>query len=578
MLRAARGAMAWGLLLLAALAADFVLDWLFQLSRPQRMLLLAACGGIGLWGFVRFVWPALRISESEIELALLVERERQIDSDLVAALQFESESAATWGSPQLETAVVDSVADFGRSLKPASDRKDVRFRRLALVFSATVLIVAALIARFPGFTRAFLDRFLLGPAHYPTRTVITRILVNSIELYSAEGGLKSKMGTGGSQSVPTVPYGHAVRFDVSTTGVRPDSGQVRIVGEQGGDAVHLALQPARPAPDKEPDSGGPAGTAAAAPDDHAGDATGPAHYAAELTRLTESVTYQIYLGDAWTEPATIQVLPLPVVSLTLDHTPPPYAAAHRVAQPASSSRQLSVIEGSQIELFVRCSNKPLAQVDLVIGSARFAFEQQDDSRQFWTLPKTGNPLSRVTEPIAFDVEAVDDDGLAPEQPLRGHIRIESDRPPRVAAAVVTDKVLPAAKPAISWGAADDFGIADLRLNRRITRASGEIDEATETIRQVAPNEQPRTSVRGRFVFDLAPLAVAKGDEIRVTLEAIDFRGPQPGVAVQSEPIVFQVTDESGVLAALAEADQKSAHQLDQIIQRQLGIGAERDAR
>ena len=44
---------------------------------------------------------------------------------------------------------------------------------------------------------------------------------------------------------------------------------------------------------------------------------------------------------------------------------------------------------------------------------------------------------------------------------------------------------------------------------------------------------------------------------------------------QSEPIVFQVTDESGILAGLIEADEKSARQLDQIIQRQLGIGEAR---
>jgi hypothetical protein len=33
-----------------------------------------------------------------------------------------------------------------------------------------------------------------------------------------------------------------------------------------------------------------------------------------------------------------------------------------------------------------------------------------------------------------------------------------------------------------------------------------------------------------------------------------------------------VTDESGIFAALVEADEKSARQLDEIIQRQLGVG------
>jgi hypothetical protein len=60
--------------------------------------------------------------------------------------------------------------------------------------------------------------------------------------------------------------------------------------------------------------------------------------------------------------------------------------------------------------------------------------------------------------------------------------------------------------------------------------------------------------------------------VRVTLEVVDYRGDQPGTAVQSEPVVFQVTDESGILAGLVEADEKSARQLDEIIQRQLGAG------
>jgi hypothetical protein len=66
--------------------------------------------------------------------------------------------------------------------------------------------------------------------------------------------------------------------------------------------------------------------------------------------------------------------------------------------------------------------------------------------------------------------------------------------------------------------------------------------------------------------------LTKGDEVHVTLEAIDFRGANAGQSARSEPIILRVTDESGVLAGLSEADERSARQLDAIIQRQLGIG------
>ena len=68
------------------------------------------------WAFWRFTRPLMGQSESEIDMALLVERQQEIDSDLVAAIQFEAPEAARWGSPQLESAVIDYVASVGRGI------------------------------------------------------------------------------------------------------------------------------------------------------------------------------------------------------------------------------------------------------------------------------------------------------------------------------------------------------------------------------------------------------------------------------------------------------------------------------
>jgi hypothetical protein len=300
-----------------------------------------------------------------------------------------------------------------------------------------------------------------------------------------------------------------------------------------------------------------------------------ANYDAELPRLIEEIRYQVFLGDAWTEPAPIRVIAPPVVALELDHTPPLYAAQAAASPVSASSRQLSVIEGSQVVLTVRCGNKSLAQVEMVSGEARFPLLPIDAEKHAWKLSPAGTPLDRVTAPIPFEVEVVDEDGMSPEQPLRGHIRIEADRPPRVAAAAVTEKVLPAAQPGIAWGAADDYGLAEIRVLVQTIRQNGEIEQAAKTVQKVAAREQPQSALRGRYVLDLAPLSLSKGDQARVTLEAVDYRGDRPGMTAQSEPIVFQVTDESGILAGLIESDEKSARQLDQIIQRQLGIGEAR---
>ena len=64
----------------------------------------------------------------------------------------------------------------------------------------------------------------------------------------------------------------------------------------------------------------------------------------------------------------------------------------------------------------------------------------------------------------------------------------------------------------------------------------------------------------------------KGDQVRVMLEATDFRGGRTGRTAVSDTLQLTVTDESGILSALSESDERSARQLDAIIRRQLGIG------
>jgi hypothetical protein len=92
-----RGTTAWAGALIAAcwiLAGLFVLDVVFELDVPQRLVVMAI-GAVGAaWAWRRYSWPLLRQRESLTQVALLVERQHGIRSDLVAALQFESPAAA----------------------------------------------------------------------------------------------------------------------------------------------------------------------------------------------------------------------------------------------------------------------------------------------------------------------------------------------------------------------------------------------------------------------------------------------------------------------------------------------------
>ncbi len=209
--------MAHAALALAALwslAVAMGIDYSLLLTRSQRVVLLLGIAAAVVWAARRFAWPWFGHRETELDMALLVEREQKIDSDLVAALQFETPAARNWGSPRLETAVVDYVAEFGKSWNvfDGFPRRDVS-RRMTLLFGS-VLALGLFVALAPRYVAAFLDRLMLGAAHYPTATEIERVLVNGREIDALPG----HMGR-----VKT-PYGEPLKIVVETSGERPAAG------------------------------------------------------------------------------------------------------------------------------------------------------------------------------------------------------------------------------------------------------------------------------------------------------------------------------------------------------------------
>ena len=520
------------------LAGDFIVDVTLEMSRLQRFVALLAIGGAAYWVFRKFTVPHLGQRETELDMALLVEKQQEIDSDLVAALQFEQPEARRWGSGQLEGAVIDYVAAFGNGLnvfQGFSQRELVR-RFSTLAVTLAVLFVAG--AVFPGYALAFFNRLLLGSRHYPTRTVIEQIVINGQELEPY------------SQTTVRSAFGRPLRFEIHCAGELPEAGQAKLQTVRSGLETALDLKPLS-----------------------AGAASGKSVYVGELPRLVDSVSYQLFLGDAWTDPAELQVIPLPVVNIELTPISPSYAHhAEATTDEQLGTRQISVIEGSRVDLRVLGVNKPLQSVGLVIEGKDYPLTAQGEDGLTWSLTSTDTPFHRVLQPIQYQVRVVDRDGLELEQPIQGLIRLKVDRGPRVFAAIISRKVVPNAQPRVSFGAGDDYGVSKVRVVRQLDRADGSTEKFAEDIKTVLPSEQPRTQLRGQYKLDLKPLKLAKGDQLTVTLEAFDYRGESEPKSALSEPLVLQVTDVQGILASMVESDEQSAKRLDAIIQRQLGIG------
>ena len=108
----------------------------------------------------------------------MVERQQQIDSDLVAALQFESPEARRWGSSQLEGAVIDYVAEFSRGWNLLEGFSAKQFVKRGTILAVTLAILVAAVLWQPRYAAIFFARLGLGHQHYPTRTMIEEVAIN----------------------------------------------------------------------------------------------------------------------------------------------------------------------------------------------------------------------------------------------------------------------------------------------------------------------------------------------------------------------------------------------------------------
>lgn len=544
--RRIRWSTGWAAILLAAgwaLAAIFLVDWLLELSRAQRVVLLAVGAGAVAWAVRRWAAPYFGHRETELDMALLVERQHRIDTDLVAAVEFEWPEAPAWGSVALEDAVVRRAAEQSRRLDVFAglSRRELARRSAALAATAALWALAAIL--WPAHVRTFFERLALGARHYPTQTRITDIVINGRRVEDPERPARTRI---------RCAWGQSAEFEVACAGRLPEApGEVRLRALAGGSRATAALEPV---------------------------AGRPGVYAAVVPRLVESVEYQIFLGDAWTDPAPILVTSLPNVHLDVLVVPPSYAKKSEAPiRMPSGLRQISVVEGSQV-LFELGSDKWLKQVVVRLGDQEYPFRRverpQGGAVDLWRFDAADSPLGNVLEPIHYLVQLTDADDQSLDQPLEGVIRLQADAPPRVAAGIITRYVLPKATPTVYYRAIDDYGIARVVMFREVIRAGGAAEEAEIEV-FVAPGDQPSLrNVEQSYVLDLGPLKLAKGDTVRVTLKATDYRGRNPGRTATADPLVFQVTDEQGILAGMLEADRHSARQLKAMIQRQLGIGGE----
>ncbi|MCC9609518.1 hypothetical protein LOC68_04815 [Blastopirellula sp. JC732] len=525
--------------LLLALLLVFGLDVALEMNVAQRVIILVIATATLIWAWRKFAAPWLGTSETTLDMAMLVERRHGIESDLVGALQFESPEATKWGSAELESAVIDYVAELGGDID-VFDGFDSSPLRRRMTWAAVILVFAiGTAALAPRHVWTFMQRLALSDIHYPTKTTIESIRIGGVDVDPTQA----------AKTVVKIGYGQPFDVQVLASGVLPASGQFSLTGKSGATQVDLL-------PPKEEIEG--------------------ANFVAQLPRLMEPAVYQISLGDSWTDPAQIEVLPLPTMETEMSVTPPEYAIGLESGESARGL-QRAVLEGSRVDLQI-ISSKPLATslLHLTVGEEESTIEMvaSDDKKLTWNLPPSETPFTSVAAPVRFELEMKDEDGLAPQFIPKGYLRLKNDRAPQIAASAIHRVVLPTAKPVIAFRVSDDYGVASIKLQLKVER--GEDEFAVKTYELLDnPLKASQLPFSSEYSLPLSELKLEKGDSLSVTLEARDWRGRGEGVVAISEPLVLEVSDESGVLAAISEADQRSEEQLTEIIKRQLGIGEAR---
>ena len=348
-----------------------------------------------------------------------------------------------------------------------------------------------------------------------------------------------------------IPYGEPIAFKVTCRGVVPSDGHARLSGINNDAQSRIELGPM----------------------------TGQSNvFVGELTHLTDSFKVRFHFGDAVSDAAEVVIVPLPLVDIAWEVTPPKYAATSlKPGEFEGGSRQFSVLEGSSAKLKLTCSNKSLKSARLTSGDTTFdlvASSPDQKGPTTWSLPPQ-TPFDSIREGLKYEIEVIDRDNLSLETPITGQIRLKSDRPPRIVASAVTRQVLPTALPKLDYAAGDDFGVARIAAVVSISREDGRTSRHEVVIKVIPEQDQPMTIVRGQVAIPLAPYELVKGDEVKILLEVTDWRGSAIGQQGFGEPNSFNVTDLNGIFAQTGEEDKKSAKQLDEILRRELGIGGDK---
>ena len=488
------------------------------MDNVERIVLLAIEAAVLVWLFKKYLLPVLSVKESLIGIAAKIETHQNVQSDLVAALQFNDADMSQFGSVQLRNQVVEDTASLSTSLDYLFGFSRPELWKSLIKGFGTIAVVVAVAVAVPDYFSVFLQRIALGGDSYPTKTDI--LSLETMEAHAVVGR----------------PVTFVVRVDENK--VMPDSGVLKIRGKND---TESELNLTRTGNTNE--------------------------YTVTLPRVIDDFSVTALIGDDVAEPKRIKVLQVPRIELEMKADIPAYAV-DSFSVKSTGGRIQSVLAGSNVHPILKSSNNLLKSAVIQLGEESFALTKQDGR---WVMPVANHPLIGVESTMKYEISVTDTNGISPDRPITGILQVRPDQNPRIAAATVINLVLSGAAPRIKFRAMDDFGIDTIAADITITRVGMDTSDDTIT-RMINEPESHVKQIDNTVAIELEDFGLEIGDTVLVTLQVTDYRGKKQGVTIASDPIEFTVTSRANFLAAMRDIDSETDEKLDQIIKAQLGVG------
>ncbi|MEM9942861.1 MAG: hypothetical protein AAF939_14955, partial [Planctomycetota bacterium] len=528
----------WLLIVLAILAADIVVDRVFRMDGPQRLVMLMLMGIAATVYFLIKVVKPLLVSPNDQALLYEVENKNpQLAESLISGYELSgTENLAAQGiSPELVQATIDrglrnaEQVDFGTALDRSRNSQNWIMLLIGLLLSGGLVIGVSQ----TNFLNTWFQRnILLTEDQWPQSTYLDVVGAD-------DGRLVVPRGNDHRQLVVVTEDSEIT--DVSIT---------IEVENPGGRTLHQ-MKPT-------------------------GKLEGREHMFM-FHNVSSEFRFRASGGDDVTEWINVELVEPPaIIDLNLQVQMPDYTGTDVVQ--LDGNGPFSVLTGSRLTASIT-TNKPLSSAAVSLGEESFEMSPIDSSQAFEiTIGSDESPL-RGGE---YVFSLADQAGLSSSRQTKIKLTIKDDEPPKARASLlgITGLVSSRAMLPTSYQVGDDYGLVSLGFDMNWKTGDSENEEPKQEFAEFKklsqPNVAPILTDKDVAVLDLMPMNLPRDTSFRFSVLATDNHPEIAGQGRSTEFLLRVVSDEElrGDLLR-REIEQRKA--FDQAFQAQTNLAAELQA-